>query len=236
MIISNHTLTPRRPLTQFVMAALEAAIQRLHATGVWRRVWMAGHVAGFNPAIQPGHDERKACSHLKVRVKMRSGLVALALAVTLAACTGTRGGGGLTSADNVTNAPVAGGVNVAPGSEEDFMVNVGRRTFFQKGSAALDDTARATLDKQASWLTQYPQWKVKVQGSADDPGGIDAQRALSQQRADAVKNYLASLGVAPERMLAKGYGREKIGEACPEIECQAQNRRVITNLQENPEF
>jgi peptidoglycan-associated lipoprotein len=167
---------------------------------------------------------------------MRNGLLALALAIILTGCTSTRGGGGLTSADNVTNAPVAGGVNVAPGSEEDFMVNVGRRTFFQKGSAALDDTARATLDKQASWLTQYPQWKVKLQGSADDPGGIDAQRALSQQRADAVKRYLVSLGVAPERMLAKGYGREKIGEVCPEIECQAQNRRVITNLQDSPEF
>jgi peptidoglycan-associated lipoprotein len=38
------------------------------------------------------------------------------------------------------------------------------------------------------------------------------------------------------RLYAPGYGREKIGEDCPEIECKAQNRRVITNLQENPAF
>jgi peptidoglycan-associated lipoprotein len=157
----------------------------------------------------------------------------------LVGCTSSGGGGSgstLTSADNVTNAPVSGGINVTPGSEEDFMVSVGRRTFFKQASADLDDVARATLDKQAQWLNQYPQWKVKIQGSADDPGTPAAQKALSQKRADVVRNYLASAGVAPGRMLAKGYGREKIGEDCPEIECKAQNRRVITNLQENPEF
>jgi len=164
---------------------------------------------------------------------------ALTLLVLLAGCNSTKGSGSgsnLTAADNVTNAPVSGGVNVTPGSEEDFMVSVGRRTFFKQSSAELDDTARATLDKQAQWLGQYPQWKVKLQGSADDPGTPKAQTALSQKRADAVRNYLASRGIAPERMLAKGYGREKIGEDCPDIECKSQNRRVITNLQENPDF
>ena len=164
---------------------------------------------------------------------------AITILVLLAGCSSTRNsdsGSGLTAADNVTNAPVAGGVNVTPGSEEDFMVGVGRRTFFKQSSAELDDVARATLDKQAQWLNQYPQWKVKLQGSADDPGSAQQQAALSQKRADAVRNYLASLGIAPERMLAKGYGRDKIGEDCPEIECKSQNRRVVTNLQENPEF
>ncbi len=116
------------------------------------------------------------------------------------------------------------------------MVSVGRRTFFKQSSAELDETARATLDKQAEWLNQYPQWKVKLQGSADDPGTPQAQTALSQKRADTVRNYLASRGISAQRMLAKGYGRERIGEDCPEIECKSQNRRVITNLQENPEF
>jgi peptidoglycan-associated lipoprotein len=164
---------------------------------------------------------------------------ALVLLMLLVGCTSSNSGGSgstLTSADNVTNAPVSGGINVTPGSEEDFMVAVGRRTFFKQASAELDDVARSTLDKQAQWLNQYPQWKVKLQGSADDPGTPAAQKALSQKRADVVRNYLTSMGVAPDRMLAKGYGREKIGEDCPEIECKAQNRRVITNLQENPEF
>jgi peptidoglycan-associated lipoprotein len=165
---------------------------------------------------------------------------ALTLFVLLVGCTTTKStvdnGSNLTAADNVTNAPVAGGINVTPGSEEDFMVSVGRRTFFKQSSAELDDTARATLDKQAQWLSQYPQWKVKLQGSADDPGTPQTQAALSQKRAIAVRDYLASRGISAERMLAKGYGRERIGEDCPEIECKSQNRRVVTNLQENPEF
>jgi len=159
----------------------------------------------------------------------------LTLFLVLAGCTSS--GSNMTSPTEGTNAPVAGGgINTAPGSEQDFMVSVGRRTFFTQGSAALDDTARVTLDKQAQWLNQYPQWKVKLQGSADDPGTPAAQTALSQKRADAVRDYLASRGIASGRMLAKGYGREKIGEDCPEIECKSQNRRVVTNLQENPEF
>lgn len=163
-------------------------------------------------------------------------LAALALLLALMGCTSSGGTSNMTSPTEGTNAPVGGGINVAAGTEEDFMVNVGRRTFFKQSSAELDDTARVTLDKQAEWLNQHPQWKVKLQGSADDPGSVASQKALSQKRADAVRNYLSSRGIAPERMLAKGYGRDKIGEDCPEIECKSQNRRVVTNLQENPEF
>ncbi len=163
-------------------------------------------------------------------------IAALALMLALLGCASSGGTSNMASPTEGTNAPVGGGINVAAGTEEDFMVNVGRRTFFKQSSAELDDTARVTLDKQAEWLNQHPQWKVKLQGSADDPGSVASQKALSQKRADAVRNYLSSRGIAPERMLAKGYGRDKIGEDCPEIECKSQNRRVVTNLQENPEF
>jgi peptidoglycan-associated lipoprotein len=160
----------------------------------------------------------------------------LILFLLLAGCTSSGNNSNVASPTEGTNAPVAGGINTTPGSEEDFMVSVGRRTFFKQSSAELDDTARTTLDKQAQWLNQYPQWKVKLQGSADDPGAPAMQKTLSQKRADAVRDYLAAQGIASNRMLAKGYGREKIGEDCPEIECKSQNRRVVTNLQENPEF
>lgn len=138
--------------------------------------------------------------------------------------------------DDETNLPVEGGVNVEGGTEEDFIVNVGRRTFFEKSSANLDETARATLDKQADWLQKYPHWKVKLQGFADDPGAANEQKTLSQKRADAVLTYLASKGVAPERMKAKGYGRDRLVGDCSDIECTSQNRRVITNPQAEPDF
>jgi peptidoglycan-associated lipoprotein len=116
------------------------------------------------------------------------------------------------------------------------MVNVGRRTFFTESSAELDDTARVTLDKQAQWLQQYPQWKVKLQGFADDPGSTAQQTSLSQKRADAVLNYLVSKGISAERLKAKGYGRDRLVGDCAGIECKSQNRRVVTNPQEAPDF
>ena len=129
-----------------------------------------------------------------------------------------------------TNQPAPGFENVKPGTEEDFILNVSRRTFFAADSVALDSTAKATLDAQAAWLKQYPRWLVKLQGFADDSGGASAQVTLSQKRADAVMSYLVNAGVEPNRMWAKGYGKDREVRACSDRYCKVQNRRVVSNL------
>ncbi len=134
-----------------------------------------------------------------------------------------------------TNAPVASFANMSSGSEEDFILNVGRRVHFAENSAELDATARTTLDKQAEWLRRYGNWYVKLQGFSDDPGSVSANKALAKKRADAVMNYLASQGVDRRRMWSRGYGRERLVRDCPEIECKSQNRRVISNLRDERE-
>ena len=156
--------------------------------------------------------------------------IAFGLVAILSGCSSSSGGG----ATGATQAslPDTGGIGAEPGTEQDFMLNVGRRTFFKQGSAALDDTARVTVEKQAQWLSKYPQWPVKLQGFADDPGSDAAQLKLSQQRADAVKQVLVAGGVSPDRIQSKGYGRERLVGDCADLECKAQNRRVITNLQD----
>ena len=156
----------------------------------------------------------------------------LLVLIALAACSSSRNSA---PTPDLTNEPVTGGVNVVPGSEEDLMVNVGRRIFFTEGSAALDETAKVTLDKQAEWLARYPQWKVKLQGFADDPGSEAQNVAISKKRAEAAMAYLVSKGIAPERMFAKGYGRDRLIQDCADLSCKAQNRRVITNPQDAPE-
>ena len=135
-----------------------------------------------------------------------------------------------------TNAPVQGGVNVTPGSEEDFMVNVGRRTFFAPGSADLDDTARVTLDKQVQWLNQYPQWKIKLQGFADDPGTPTAQKSLSQRRAESVRIISLRMASLPTGCWPRATAASGLVADCADISCKSQNRRVITNPQESAEF
>lgn len=159
------------------------------------------------------------------------GLAALAFA--LASCSGGVEQGAADLVPTATDAPAMAGLAMAPGSEEDFMVNVGRRVFFAAGSDQLDQTAIVTLDKQAAWLNQYPAWRARVQGFADDSGSAEAQMALSVKRAEAVKNFLVSRGVLSERLRVKGYGRDRLVRDCPEIECKAQNRRVITNLDDD---
>lgn len=133
---------------------------------------------------------------------------------------------------DVTNAPAAGFANLSEGSEEDFILNVGRRTYFARGSANLDETAKMTLDRQIVWLQKNRRWLIKLQGFADDPGSNSEIVALSRRRADAVMNYLAAGGIDRNRMWAKGYGKERIVRDCPDEACKAPNRRVISNLRE----
>ncbi|RST84859.1 OmpA family protein [Aquibium carbonis] len=133
---------------------------------------------------------------------------------------------------DVTNAPAAGFANLQPGSEEDFILNVGRRTYFTEGSAALDSVAKTTIDNQIAWLKKHPRWLVKLQGFADDPGGDAAMTELSRRRAEAVMNYMIAGGIDRDRLWAKGYGKERVVRDCTEASCRVQNRRVISNLRE----
>ncbi|KQS91111.1 MULTISPECIES: OmpA family protein [unclassified Rhizobium] len=129
-----------------------------------------------------------------------------------------------------TNDPAPGFETVSLGSEEDFILNVGRRIYFAQDSANLDSVARATLDKQANWLNLNPRWLVKLQGFSDDSGSAGSMVTLSQKRADAVMAYLASKGVDPKRMWAKGYGNDREVRDCNDRSCKVQNRRVVVNL------
>ncbi|GAB4529996.1 MAG: OmpA family protein [Roseibium sp.] len=158
----------------------------------------------------------------------RGALVALICGLGVAGCNSA---GGLSS-PNVTNAPVAGFASISPGSEEEFIINVGRRIYFEQGSAVVTDEARVTIENQARWLKRNKKWLVKVQGHADDPGSEAAQKTLSTQRANAVMAELAKLGVDQKRMWVKGYGVERPVTDCDELTCKSQNRRVVVNLRE----
>src|ERR1700686_3642061 len=90
------------------------------------------------------------------------------------------------------NAGLAG--SAAPGSAQDFVVNVGDRVFFESDSSELTATARATLDKQATWLTQYSRYNFTVEGHADERGTREYNIALGARRAQAVREYFTARG------------------------------------------
>lgn len=152
------------------------------------------------------------------------------LAFGVAACSDTSRSVLTKVTGGATDDPAPGFADVKPGSEEDFIMAVGRRVYFRSGSAKLDDVAQETLQIQAVWLNKYTNWLVKVQGFADDPGTGYKNVSLSDQRAKAVMEYLSGQGVDPQRMWAKGYGKERIVRSCAELSCKALNRRAIVNL------
>jgi peptidoglycan-associated lipoprotein len=123
-------------------------------------------------------------------------------------------------------APVA--PSIAPGSAEDLRVNVGDTVHFDYDKYAVLDADKATLQRQAAWLGKYPNVKVTVEGNADERGTREYNIALGARRANAVKEYLVSLGVSAARVDTVSYGKEK--PICSESSesCWAQNRRGVT--------
>ena len=85
----------------------------------------------------------------------------------------------------------------APGSQQDFVVNVGDRVFFEIDSTELTTQSRATLDKQAQWLQQYANYTFTIEGHADERGTREYNIALGARRAQAVRDYLVARGIQP---------------------------------------
>ena len=134
-------------------------------------------------------------------------------------------------ANKPESGPSASAAGVAaPGSAQDFVVNVGDRVFFETDSTEITAQGRGTLDKQAQWLTTYSQYSFTVEGHADERGTREYNLALGARRAQAVRDYLASRGVAPTRMRTISYGKERPVAVCNDISCWSQNRRAVTVL------
>jgi peptidoglycan-associated lipoprotein len=150
-----------------------------------------------------------------VRGARLAGVLALALAA--AACA------------NTANTTAAIG-SAAPGSQQDFVVNVGDRVFFESDSTELTAQSVATLEKQAQWLASYGQYTFTVEGHADERGTREYNIALGAKRAQTVRDYLASRGVNPQRMRTISYGKERPVAVCNDISCWSQNRRAVTVL------
>ncbi len=117
-----------------------------------------------------------------------------------------------------------------PGSQQDFVVNVGDRVFFNSDSSELTPQSIATLDKQAQWLRNYPQYVFVIEGHADERGTREYNIALGARRAEAVHDYLVSRGVQAHRMRTISYGKERPVALCDDISCWSQNRRAVTVL------
>jgi peptidoglycan-associated lipoprotein len=163
-------------------------------------------------------------------------LMSVAL-VSLAACTSDEdkavdtsmngmNGGQLAANENGNGAAPVNGVT--PGTQQDLVVNVGDRVFFAYDQQDISAEGKATLDRQAAWLKQYPNVNITIEGHADERGTREYNLALGERRASSVKSYLLSQGVDASRLNTISYGKERpaVTEASPSG--WAQNRRAVT--------
>ena len=116
------------------------------------------------------------------------------------------------------------------GSVEDFTVNVGDRVYFDLDQYRLDADDQDILQRQAAWLSSYPDVTILVAGNCDERGTREYSLALGERRASIVKDYLVSLGVDPARVQTVSYGKERPIAVGSNDAAWAQNRNGFTQI------
>ena len=122
------------------------------------------------------------------------------------------------------------GVDCESRLARNFAENATDTVFFAFDSSALSAEATAALDTQANWLRNHPETNVIVQGYCDERGTREYNLALGERRANAVKQYLVSQGIAEHRISTISYGKERPAVFGSNEAAWAQNRRAVTVL------
>ena len=164
-------------------------------------------------------------------------LISALLVLFVAACatkpkdeSDASGSGSSSSDSSVSDGAITetAGSGIVAGSQEDLIVNVGDRVFFNYDSSDLDSDALELLQDQVAWLKQNSNVSVTIEGHCDERGTREYNLALGEKRAQAVKNYLIGLGISPDRVSTISYGKERPAVVGSNDGAWAQNRRSVT--------
>lgn len=131
----------------------------------------------------------------------------------LSACS-SKGAGGNESEFGDGNIPVAG----AGGALSDIR--------FDYDSASIGGDSQAELDKNAEWLKDNDDTKIVIEGHCDERGTVEYNLALGERRAQAVAEYLESVGVDSSRFSTVSYGEEIPLDPASTEEAWSKNRRA----------
>ena len=158
----------------------------------------------------------------------------LAAVSVLAACASTPADtdtvGPVDTAGSVVEATTQEPIGPRPGTPEHFEANAGHRVFFGYNQYNLTNEARETLDRQAAWLKEYPESRLRLVGNADERGTREYNLALGARRANAAKAYLVARGVDPSRVTTISYGKERPLDPRSTPDAWAKNRNATTML------
>lgn len=110
-------------------------------------------------------------------------------------------------------------------SERGLILTLGD-ILFEVGKSELKPGAELTLQKVASFLQEYPERSIVVEGFTDSTGSAEYNAMLSERRALTVKDTLTGMGVSPERINIRGYGEDYPIASNDTAAGRLQNRRV----------
>jgi peptidoglycan-associated lipoprotein len=166
------------------------------------------------------------------RFPVARSLIIVSLGLALAACSRSQPNSmGLNLAGSGADGGAgAEGGPITPGSAREFSARVGDTVHFETDNTSLSPQAQQILATQAQWLNQYPQYRITIEGHADERGTREYNIALGAQRAESVKHFLGARGIDPRRIRAMSYGKERPVAVCANISCWSQNRRAVTVL------
>lgn len=118
--------------------------------------------------------------------------------------------------------------NIAVGSKIAL-----RNIFFDVGKANLRATSNTELDRLVKLLKDVPSLKIEISGHTDNTGSSSINDQLSQDRAQAVVDYLVNHGIAKDRITAKGYGSTRPIASNNTASGRQENRRTEFEIIEN---
>ena len=133
---------------------------------------------------------------------------------------------------NSSNMIFEGDVN-DPASIAFFNKNVGDRVLFAVDQSDLDQVGKNILLGQAEWLQANTDYKIIIEGHADERGTREYNLALGARRANSAREFLVSRGIKSSRIQTVSFGKERPVEICSNENCYSENRRavsVVSNL------
>ncbi|ASD64823.1 peptidoglycan-associated lipoprotein Pal [Bdellovibrio bacteriovorus] len=97
---------------------------------------------------------------------------------------------------------------------------------FGYDKSSLDASSKKDIATNVEWMKANPSVRVQIEGHCDNRGTIEYNVALGERRANAVKAYMVSLGIAADRLSTISYGKEKPLETGDTEAAWAKNRRA----------
>jgi len=105
-----------------------------------------------------------------------------------------------------------------------------KNLIFELGKSEISESSYGELDMLYGRLQQYPNMEIQLEGHTDTRGNADANMVLSQERVDAVKNYLVNKGIAGSRIQNKAFGGTKPLSTEDNEQAHSSNRRVEVRI------